>query len=255
MCSTNWKQHLAILGLLIGLVLPATGRAGEVGRAEPRRSAAPAEEVAPAEKAVPAQEAAPAREAAPAEEATPARVIEPTPVSPGAGRLSPPSIDVQMGKPHEAAPAGPQQRMPKPPDGDTQPKPDLGSVGVSAVEVNPDLQVTVECGVGFVREIIPDQPIGYYLCRLPANPPCGDGFEWEAAFDKTLKKKFHYACREDAGSSADFSGCPSNWQKSTPFGWKFTCTSNQFACKPGYRVFGPAVSATPPIYKYRCNAE
>ncbi|MCP3986780.1 MAG: hypothetical protein GY723_20535 [bacterium] len=217
MYSTNWKQKLAILGLLTGLVVPAIGQAGDAVRAEPRK------------KATPVREVAPSREAAPAQEVTPTKKQR---VQPGSVR---------------------QQRSNDQPGGDTSPG--GAQPGFPQIEQATKWELTALCSMGFAKELKPDHAVPFYECRLPASPPCQAGWGHEAVFDKTKPHQFKYACvaPNPGTTGAGTMNCPQGWTHSSPQVWKYYCTSNIFMCGPDYQLDGIHREGQPPIFKYRCN--
>jgi hypothetical protein len=130
-----------------------------------------------------------------------------------------------------------------------------GLPGTQAEQAS-DWQLSASCGVGFVREMKPDHPGGYYECRLLANPPCEGGWGHQAAFDGSKPHQFKYACvAPNPGSSGAASlNCPQGWDHSAPQTWKYHCTSKVLTCGPNHQLDGIHRVSQPPLFKYRCKA-
>lgn len=235
MHTSAWKQGVAVLGLLVGLVVPATGQAAEALRKAPLRSLSPAQPGAGSEEGT-------AREVAPGTKA----------ISPTVRELAP-ATPQRMREPG----AGMQQRRTGPVRG--------GAVLPGAARAESPIAGGLSriCGVGFAKAIKPDHPGGFYECRLPAHPACTAGYEHRTV--ETHENRIQYKCLDDMAEYVnDWAGegkpqvCPMGWTLSDP-GGSYTCSSSQLACSAGHQVGEVGVQAVDSwphdqvIYSYRCT--
>jgi hypothetical protein len=129
--------------------------------------------------------------------------------------------------------------------------------GATLQEYEPNYPAT-ECAVGFVKENMPDQANLHYVCRLPADPPCEEDYQFMSGHMSSdySGKWFEYRCQQNLGSFGGPEPCPQSWQYENLTAWnQYKCKSNKFTCKPGYKVSGLPDSAAPPVFRYRCVSE
>jgi len=125
------------------------------------------------------------------------------------------------------------------------------------------MQVTAECAPSFVKEIKPDHPGGFYVCRLPAGPACAKGYDYVDPFANPKPTRFQYECKRWLDDNDPWA-CPSGWTKSGSL-FKYQCTSSPLTCKSDHQL--ESVNRTGPtpspleggtgtaVYSYLCKAK
>ena len=130
---------------------------------------------------------------------------------------------------------------------------------------NPAL--TLECGMGFVKQIKPDHPAGLYECRLPAPSPCQSGYQYKELAADPNRLKYHcdgftfWAMANDLNEEWAGDGepqtCPPGWSPESGQKTTYHCASGNFSCRSGYRVSGHSVTGPKwnLVYRYGCRLE
>jgi len=123
-------------------------------------------------------------------------------------------------------------------------------------------KLSAECAPSFVKEIKPDHPGGFYVCRLPAGPACAKGYDYVDAFANPKPTRFQYECKRWLDDNDPWA-CPAGWSKSgSPT--KYQCASSPLNCSFDHQLDGVSRAGPTPspleggtgtaVYKYVCKA-